>query len=372
MKNIVLIINLLFLNFVQALEIPSSPIKNQGPLGLCWLYAVTGYYETILKSRTGDTYDIPEALLWYHFINKTINDQKPLKEKYSYSDLKVYLEKLTTTANYTNTVIEVLKLISFIPMRVVNKDIPYTNFTTPTYYPDFSIQMEFFYKSINRFRDKNTAELDVLVEQIKVLNAKLIGTTVDNTLKGKIIEGKDEIISIYKEISFIQENLKDKVKEAYENLDKLFSRVLYPIFSKFEKHYNLEEYIYSYNNLLNSPHLPLPDFNKYFKLTPFKTVEEKLSFVKKSIDEYYPVLSRFEIIDGMFNNDTGYIEFSQEFAEDKKSVHVAVIVGYELDSNGQIEYFKIKNSWGEENGEKGFYYMHRIYFEKYMTHVYIN
>lgn len=52
--------------------------------------------------------------------------------------------------------------------------------------------------------------------------------------------------------------------------------------------------------------------------------------------------------------------------------HAVDIVGADLDSNGRIIKLKIKNSWGTESGDGGFYHMYRDYFENFVTSIYVS
>lgn len=52
--------------------------------------------------------------------------------------------------------------------------------------------------------------------------------------------------------------------------------------------------------------------------------------------------------------------------------HAVDIVGADLDSEGRIIKLKIKNSWGTESGDGGFYHMYRDYFENFMTSIYVS
>ncbi|MGZ3697930.1 MAG: C1 family peptidase [Bdellovibrionota bacterium] len=46
--------------------------------------------------------------------------------------------------------------------------------------------------------------------------------------------------------------------------------------------------------------------------------------------------------------------------------HEVAIVGVDLDKDGRVIKFKIKNSWGKKYGDLGFYHMYRDYFEAYV------
>ena len=46
--------------------------------------------------------------------------------------------------------------------------------------------------------------------------------------------------------------------------------------------------------------------------------------------------------------------------------HAMVITGVNLDENGKPNRWKIENSWGDENGEKGYYVCSDSWFDQYV------
>lgn len=52
--------------------------------------------------------------------------------------------------------------------------------------------------------------------------------------------------------------------------------------------------------------------------------------------------------------------------------HAVDIVGVDLDSTGKIIKLKVKNSWGTNSGDHGFYHMYRDYFEHFLTSIYVS
>jgi bleomycin hydrolase len=51
--------------------------------------------------------------------------------------------------------------------------------------------------------------------------------------------------------------------------------------------------------------------------------------------------------------------------------HLMAIVGADLDESGHVIKFKVKNSWGAESGDRGFYHMYEDYFRTYAKSAYI-
>jgi bleomycin hydrolase len=51
-------------------------------------------------------------------------------------------------------------------------------------------------------------------------------------------------------------------------------------------------------------------------------------------------------------------------------LHAVEIVGADLTPEGRVIKFKIKNSWGDERGDKGFFHMYQDYFRHFAQEVY--
>lgn len=51
--------------------------------------------------------------------------------------------------------------------------------------------------------------------------------------------------------------------------------------------------------------------------------------------------------------------------------HQIEIIGVELDADGRVKKFKIKNSYGEDTGDKGIFHMYPDYFHNYLKYIYV-
>jgi len=60
-----------------------------------------------------------------------------------------------------------------------------------------------------------------------------------------------------------------------------------------------------------------------------------------------------------------------EYGESKMT-HAMLFTGVDLDSNGDPKKWRVENSWGERNGEKGYYIMSDDWFEQYLYEVVID
>ena len=60
-----------------------------------------------------------------------------------------------------------------------------------------------------------------------------------------------------------------------------------------------------------------------------------------------------------------------EYGESKMT-HAMLFTGVDLDSNGKPIKWRVENSWGERNGEKGYYIMSDEWFDQYLYEVVVN
>jgi bleomycin hydrolase len=60
-----------------------------------------------------------------------------------------------------------------------------------------------------------------------------------------------------------------------------------------------------------------------------------------------------------------------EYGESKMT-HAMLFTGVDLDSKGNPKKWRVENSWGERNGEKGYYIMSDDWFDQYLYEVVIN
>jgi bleomycin hydrolase len=49
--------------------------------------------------------------------------------------------------------------------------------------------------------------------------------------------------------------------------------------------------------------------------------------------------------------------------------HAMVFTGVDVGTDGKARYWRVENSWGDENGRKGFYTMHDSWFEHFVFEI---
>ena len=60
-----------------------------------------------------------------------------------------------------------------------------------------------------------------------------------------------------------------------------------------------------------------------------------------------------------------------EYGESKMT-HAMLFTGVDLDSKGVPQKWRVENSWGDRNGEKGFYIMSDEWFDEYLYEIVVN
>lgn len=77
--------------------------------------------------------------------------------------------------------------------------------------------------------------------------------------------------------------------------------------------------------------------------------------VRNVLAEYGPVSVAFEVVDGFKNYREGV--YTSDVCKNGPSDvnHAVLAVGYGVDTESKMDYYIVKNSWGTEWGDKGFF-----------------
>ena len=101
------------------------------------------------------------------------------------------------------------------------------------------------------------------------------------------------------------------------------------------------------------------------KLILAKNVRPSIKDIKSALSDGYPVAGSFHLLESFFKSQGGDIpmptneEIEADEGEEKHSYHAMVIVGY----SDTLQRFLLRNSWGEEWGDKGYCYIPYAYVE---------
>lgn len=90
------------------------------------------------------------------------------------------------------------------------------------------------------------------------------------------------------------------------------------------------------------------------RITEAKNVQIDTNHIKSALAKGLPVVVSVQAIEVMRKNTNGFISYEQQISKTKEDeYHAMVICGYS-DYEG---YFIVRNSWGEEYGDKGYCYL---------------
>lgn len=91
------------------------------------------------------------------------------------------------------------------------------------------------------------------------------------------------------------------------------------------------------------------------KILDAKNVPIDIAKIKLAIADGYPVVASFKIYDSFTKNIKGFVSMptEEELKSSVKEYHAMVICGY----SDEQSYFIVRNSWGEDFGDKGYCYI---------------
>src|SRR5262245_55876546 len=68
----------------KSVEIPQTPVKSQNQVGFCWAYATTGFLESLMLKKNGQSVDLSEEAIGYY---RMAEELVALSRKYTAEEL---------------------------------------------------------------------------------------------------------------------------------------------------------------------------------------------------------------------------------------------------------------------------------------------
>lgn len=338
-------------NSSYSLEIKSTPVSDQCNYGSCWVHARSSHIEETIKKKTGKDIKINR----HYIIAQSLLDR-----------IDAALESPQSpvfqggNANYAD---ELISRYGFIPENASSWK-PRINFekaphgSRMTYF--LNARAAKFHEDAKELMPESKAYLDLQDQARKDMRDIL--KTYTGTLPRKFdYQGKTYTpkqfarelakdytprpLWVFPEVEALTGNLRresslaeasplpSQVKSSRESLEKIEKRILASL-------KNGQSVTLSYENNLNFMD----------KDTGIMSIE---GFYTPAGFSPPKKLYRDSFLSG-----AGY--------------HAVDIVGADLDPEGRVIKFKIKNSWGTTAGDDGFYHMYRDYFEQFMTSIYLS
>ncbi|HZK94816.1 MAG TPA: C1 family peptidase [Prolixibacteraceae bacterium] len=345
--------------FTSINEIPCTPVKDQGRSGTCWSFSGLGFLEAEMLRMGKPAADLSEMFIVYH----------------AYSDKAVKYVRLHGSLNFGaggafHDVTNVIKKYGIVPEEV---------YTGLNYGEEKHVHYEL-----------DHTLLDIVKTVVENPNKKLttawhdaLDGTLDNYL-GNLPEKFSYEGTDYTPQSFAR----DFVGLNMDDYVEITSYTHHPFYSKFviEVPDN-----WSWNEVYNVPMNELEEIidnsiNTGFTVAWAADVSEKGFSTSKTGVAVIPVFDKTSMTDAEINkwenlkekekNEELYklsnpgtekvitqemrqIDFDNYQTTDD---HGMLIVGTAKDQNGNL-YYKIKNSWGDYNSYKGYFYASKPYVE---------
>jgi len=334
-----------------SLEIKNTPISDQCNYGSCWVHARLAHIEETIKSKTGKDLKLNRHYLIAQSLLDRIDDalESPNSPIFQGGN-----------ANYAD---ELVSRYGLVPENATSWK-PRINFeknphgSRLTYY--LNARAAKFHEDAKDLMPESKAYLDLQDQARKDMRDIL--RTYTGTLPRKFdYQGKS-----YTPKQFAKEHAKDYTPRplwVYPEVEELTG--------------NLRR-----ESSLAGPS-PLPNQVRSSR----ESLEKIEKRIVQSLKNGQSVTLSYENNLNFIDRDTGIMTLDgfntpAGFAPPKKlyrdsflsgaGYHAVDIVGADLDPDGRVIKFKIKNSWGTQAGDEGFYHMYRDYFENFVTSIYLS
>ncbi|APD06381.1 bleomycin hydrolase [Flavobacteriaceae bacterium UJ101] len=326
--------------FTPIYDIETSSIKSQGQTGTCWSFSTSSFLENEIKRITGKNVDLSEM----YSVRKIYEDKA---FNYLYRQGKAQFSE----GGLSHDVLNAVRKYGVVPEAV---------------FSGFKINKAYDHKGL----DKEIKTLaDSVLKDSKKYTPQQFTKDLNLLLDKKI--GKDITVFEVSSKKYTPKEYAQFLQLIPDDYITLTSFMHAPFYSEFILSIpdNYSNGIY-YN-------LPLDDYinqikyalSKGYSLAVDADVSEKTWSTKYGLaiipDENLD-LDNKKIKKGLFKILYHEPHISQEKREaeflnfNTTDDHLMHIVGLVEDQNG-TEYFKVKNSWGTEAGQKGYFYMSEAY-----------
>jgi len=338
---------------VYDVELPELSVRDQCSTGTCWLQAATTDKDQIFYHETGIKEDISAAYTHLQRIKAKFSDWLDLKggdpEEVLKQDWKFYSGKVLAGSVRAES-IALDQYYGTIPEKA----------WTPLADP--------FERQVNR-EVLNAAQVLLKDTAIEIKSDK----NASDEKKKFVVKGAIRRFNEYLESKF------GKIPDPDKYLFK-FQEDHYTPKSFTEKFFSVEELIEArvdwhkapiYKAELYEFYNPALDKRQQIKVSKTSmqgTSAGLLEIVKNNLDEGVGVEAHifFPKAESMIDEKSGEMNLQPDQNLERTEMgHALYVVGYELDLKGNLKSLKVKNSWGEKAGNKGYFRMSVDFFKNY-------
>jgi bleomycin hydrolase len=328
------------------LDVPVTPIKNQCNYGGCWVYGTVSNIEARVLKRTGRSVDLSEQYLIAH----SLRDRAE--------------RALNTPGNQTaeggnfGTAEELIRRHGLVPRSAWQPRIPFEKS------PHSGRLGNFLNNRIAQFHVE-AAENPANIEQLRAVAKKDVLELIE-AYTGPLPQAFKFERKNYPSPQAFADSLLParptpaKVSVHHPEIPKMLfeqrpggkpNKVYGPVG-------NLVEVTESFEKV---------EQRIVDTLRKGQTVSVALEWEKTFIDKETGIMSI-----NAFHVPKGYKPVTKVYRDwfgTGGGGHQVEIVGVDLDQNGRVLKYKLKNSWGEKSGDAGYYHMYPDYFENYLMSV---
>lgn len=340
-----------------SIEIPTPPIRNQCDYGSCWIHRGVAEIEQDMLTKGEEPIDISEQFLILHSLRErslealkrpgeivkpggTLNKADALIQRHGLIPASVWKPRVAFESSPLSN-----RLLDFLNARVAK------------YHWEVAETSD-----LERKRELlEVAQRDVLI-MIESFSGPLPERFIFEGKEMTPIEWKNKQIGdqsrSWRKIAPPQKKLPNELKKLVQKstlttskdaTDDLLPKTTLTEIKGFDQ---IEKIII--DNLRKGRSIPI-------------SLEMAHSFIDK--DEGIMSIDAFHVPEGFRPPPRAYRKAFDVRSRLLGTDHAMNIVGVDLDRSGKMIKFKVRNSHGEERGDRGFYHIYRDYFQEYLNFI---
>jgi|GEM_PF-6139232 len=336
-------------------RVRTTPVCDQEAAGICWIYATLGELQTSVFHRTGTALNLSESHL----------DVISLRTR-AFDALRTPMQEIPE-GGWTNNAYWLVQHHGIVPESAWTPRIKLTDREVRP------MMMRYLNDEVGRYHMEAAKVTDPAARDAlrKKAEARII----------RLIEGYTGPLptAVLHEGQMVDPVTYARAVLPLENLKVLRASILHdPIPNRLSEIANAK---LKYRGPPRTQSLPY-DLSVEEVEETARAVEQRIA---ESIQKGQSVPVEFEVDHAFFDSQSGIIsigayhlpegyyplpQFYRQGAGTSGGSHAVEVVGVDLGSDGRVIKYLIKNSWGRDAGEEGYYHMYADYFENYVLSAY--